>query len=162
MTRRGRAFLAFLAGLALVTSFPKEARADDEAALPYFTLGLPFLLGGMFSDTVQWAIIGTTNASTHWALHAIPIAGPIIGFTAFNSSHCGTEPQCSTPEPVIKTTEAAYLLFELSGLVLTGVGLYKRTQPRYAAPADAWSRVRIVPTASIAPNNAALGVAATF
>jgi hypothetical protein len=155
-----RSARATLLGLALLF-FAPSARADDEAALPYFTLGLPFLLGGMFSDTVQWAIIGTTNPSTHWALHAIPVAGPVIGFTAFDRTHCGTEPQCSIPEPVIKTTEAAYFLFELGGLALTAVGLYKRTQPRYA-PADASMKLLILPTASVKQGGGTFGAVATF
>jgi hypothetical protein len=150
----------FIAALALATLLSREARADDEAALPYLTLGLPFLFGGMLSDTVQWGIFGTTNASTHWAWHMIPLAGPVIGFTAFDRTHCGNEPQCSTPEAIVKTTEAAYFASELAGIVLVGVGLYKRTQPRYTPPGDVW--LRITPTAQALPGGGRVGVVATF
>jgi hypothetical protein len=126
-------------GFAL-TALPLTARADEEAARPYFTLGLPVLLTSLLSDTIQWGAIGTTSTTAHWAWHMVPGVGPIIGLTAWNSSHCGpgqNEPQCSVPQLLIQGSEIIYFIGEVGGLALVSVGIYKRTQPRFQ-PATAW------------------------
>ncbi len=133
-------FAAGLLVLVAVALTPSSARADDEAASPYFTIGLPLALASTFSDTLQWGIIGTTSPSAHWAWHMIPGAGPVIGYQAFGQQHCGPghdEPQCNVPSALIQGTELLYFGCEVAGLALIGAGLYKRTQPRFPAATSA-------------------------
>ncbi len=163
-TRGSRARIA--AGLLVATalvSAPSGARADEEAASPYFTIGVPLVLASTFTDTLQWGIIGTTSSSAHWAWHMIPGAGPVIGFQAFSPDHCGPghdEPQCNVPPALIQSTELLYFGCEVAGLALIGAGLYKRTQPRF--PAASVEAPLIVPRLAITRGGVSFGFASSF
>jgi hypothetical protein len=150
--------LAFAIGVA-----PGVAHADDDAASPYFTIGIPLALASTFSDTLQWGLIGTTSPSAHWAWHMLPGAGPVIGYQAFGQDHCGPghdEPQCNIPHALIQGTELLYFGCEVAGLALIGAGLYKRTQPRF--PAATSSAPMLIPRFAVTRGGLSIGLASEF
>ena len=159
---RRRVIIPALLSLAILSA-SNDVRADDEAASPYFTIGIPLVLASTLTDTVQWGVIGTTSSSAHWAWHMIPGAGPVIGYQAFTNDHCGPghdEPQCSLPHAAFQSLEVLYFSCEVAGLVLIGAGLYKRTQPRF--PAASSSMPMIVPRLAVTRGGMSLGVVSEF
>jgi hypothetical protein len=159
---RRRLLIPLLLSLA-VLACPRDARADDDAANPYFTIGIPLALASTLSDTVQWGVIGTTSASAHWAWHMIPGAGPVVGYQAFTNDHCGPghdEPQCNLPHAAIQSLEVLYFSCEVAGLVLIGAGLYKRTQPRF--PAASSSAPIIIPRLALTRGGMSFGIGSDF
>jgi hypothetical protein len=157
---------AALTALAACTLTATPARADEESARVYFTIGIPLTLSSVFSDTLQWGLIGTTSASAHWTWHMVPGAGPVIGFLAFGNDHCGpghNEPQCNVPSLLIQGTELVYFGAEVAGLALVGAGLYKRTQPRIPAlTASSPLPLGLVPRFSAGRAAFSLGVSREF
>lgn len=157
-----RARLTLLLAAALLF-WPRSARADDDAASPYFTIGMPLALASTFSDTLQWGVIGTTSPSAHWAWHMLPGAGPVIGYQAFGQDHCGPghdEPQCNIPHALIQGTELVYFGCEVAGLALIGAGLYKRTQPRF--PAAVAEPPLLLPRLSLTRGGLTVGLTTAF
>lgn len=159
---RAHVAAGLLAFFALAVA-PGNARADDDAASPYFTFGIPLTLASLISDTIQWGIIGTTSPSAHWAWHAVPGAGPVVGFLAYGNDHCGPghdEPQCGGPREFIQVTQVVYFGCEMAGLALIGAGLYKRTQPRF--PAAVSEPPMLVPRLAVTRDGFSIGVGAAF
>lgn len=157
-----RAPIALMVASALILA-PGDARADEDAASPYFTIGIPLTLASAFSDTLQWGLIGTTSPSAHWAWHMLPGAGPVIGYQAFTQDHCGPghdEPQCNLPHALVQGTELLYFGCEVAGLALLGAGLYKRTQPRF--PAATSSSPILIPRLAVTRGGMSIGLASEF